>query len=30
MAFVAKVLYDFGSDKSSAADDDDFRVVLLM
>ena len=27
MALVAKVLYDFGSDKASAADDDDFHVV---
>jgi hypothetical protein len=30
MALVAKILYDFGSDKSSAADDDDFDVVLLI
>ena len=25
MALVEKVLYDFGSDESSAADDDDFK-----
>ena len=30
MALVAKLLYDFGSDQSSAADDDDFQVVLLI
>jgi len=30
MALVAKVLYDFGSNKTSATDDDDFRVVILM
>jgi len=30
MALVAKVLYDFGSDKSAAADDDNFQVVLLI
>ena len=30
MALVAKDLYDFGSDESSAADDDDFYLVLLV
>src|SRR5438128_872303 len=30
MALLAKVLHDFSSDKSSAANDDDFHVVLLI
>src|SRR5947207_15459383 len=30
MALLAKLLHDFSSDKSSAANDDDFHVVLLI
>ena len=30
MSLVAKVLYDFGADKSGAADNDDFHSPILM